>query len=93
MLPRLRDTALRLLERTRLLRPAYRAYEAVRARRTSGGAEDAPDGLPLPPAPLRTLVAGTADAAWFLDTGRRSADVVAAAAARHGVPLDAAGTP
>ncbi|HVM17815.1 MAG TPA: class I SAM-dependent methyltransferase [Gaiellaceae bacterium] len=92
MLPTLRDPALRLLDRARLLRPAYRAYEAVRARTTSRSREQAPDGLPLPPPPLRTLVAGTADAEWFLETGRRSAELVAAAAARHGVRLDAPGT-
>lgn len=79
---------LRVLERTRLLRPVYRAYEALQARRTGEENEArAADGLPLPPPRLRTLVAGTADAAWFLTTGAASAEMVAAAVERHGAPL------
>lgn len=83
-----RARALRLLERARLLRPAYRAWEtleAVRTRQRAGAVEA--DGLPLPPPRLRMLVAGTADPEWFLGTGRASAELVAVAAARHGVPL------
>ena len=85
----LRLRALRLLEAARLLRPAYRAWEAVEAARTRrrGGAEEA-DGLPLPPPALRMLVAGTAEPEWFLRTGRASAAMVEEAAARHGVPLE-----
>jgi SAM-dependent methyltransferase len=84
----LRHHALGALERARLLRPAYRAYEAVLARRTAAAdGTVAADGLPLPPPSLRMLVAGTADAAWFLTTGRLSADLIAAAAERHASPL------
>jgi SAM-dependent methyltransferase len=84
-----RTRALGALERARLLRPAYRVYEAVLARRTGSdnGAVAASDGLPLPPPRLRTLVAGTADAVWFLATGAASAELVAGAARRHGLAL------
>lgn len=85
----LRTRALGVLERARLLRPAYHAYETVLARRAgSESGIGAPDGLPLPPPRLRMLVAGTADAAWFLATGAASAELVAEAARRHGVPLE-----
>jgi SAM-dependent methyltransferase len=43
---------------------------------------------PLPPAVLRLMVAGTDDAEWFLDAGKRGADSLAALCARHGVPLE-----
>jgi SAM-dependent methyltransferase len=38
--------------------------------------EGAPDGLPLPPADLIFLVAGSADISWFLDGGARGAAAV-----------------
>jgi SAM-dependent methyltransferase len=85
---RLRNRALGALERARLLRPAYRAYETVLARRTAtGNGVAAADGLPLPPPRLRMLVAGTADAGWFLSTGAASAEMVSSAAGRHGAAL------
>jgi SAM-dependent methyltransferase len=71
---------LAVLARTRLLLPAYRAYEAVRSLRSDPGA--AADGLPLPPPRLRTTVAGTPDAAWFLQGGRAAADAI-----RHVLPV------
>jgi SAM-dependent methyltransferase len=37
---------------------------------------------------LRLMVAGTDDAEWFLDAGKRGADSLAALCARHGVPLE-----
>jgi SAM-dependent methyltransferase len=72
---------LRLLERTGLIGPAFRAYERVvslRPRRPH-----VVDGPPLPPRRLMVRVAGTADAAWFLRSGRAAYDAIAA----H-VPLD-----
>lgn len=74
---------LRLLERLRLLGPAYRGYERLRALRARDGAV-APDGLPLPSARLRVKVAGTADLDWFLEGGRLAEQSIRAALARHG---------
>ncbi|HEX2292390.1 MAG TPA: class I SAM-dependent methyltransferase [Gaiellaceae bacterium] len=65
------------LDRLGLLLPAYRAYEGLRAFRGRGGA--APDGLPLPPARLRLMVAGVPEADWFLAGGRAAADSIRAA--------------
>lgn len=72
---------LALLERARLLRPAFRGYERLQALRgvEAGG---------VPPARLRVRVAGTADLDWFLDGGRLAAETVREAAARHGRPLE-----
>lgn len=75
---------LRTLERARLLRPAFRAYERLQA--LGGGA-----AAGVPPAQLRVRVAGTADLDWFLEGGRLAAETVREAARRHGRPLDEAG--
>lgn len=47
----------------------------------------APDGLPIPPAHLRFLVAGTADIEWFLRGGLLGARTVRVAVAGSAVPL------
>ena len=65
--------ALKALQRAGLLLPAYRGYEALRSLRGRGSAED---GLPLPPPRLRLTVAGTADAEWFLSSGRAAAEAI-----------------
>lgn len=80
---------LRLLERTQLLRPAFRTYEALlslQARRRR--AVDADDGLPLPPPALIVRVAGTPDAAWFLESGRLAAEAIRDALERDRAPID-----
>jgi 2-polyprenyl-3-methyl-5-hydroxy-6-metoxy-1,4-benzoquinol methylase len=77
---------LRALARLGLLGAAYRAYERLRAVR--GGDSRAPDGLPLPPSRLRVQVAGTADARWFLESGRAAADSMREALERHGRRLE-----
>jgi SAM-dependent methyltransferase len=86
---------LRLLERARLLRPAFRAYEGsvalaararARPRGTSGGTAD--DGLPVPPPALIVRVAGTADTAWFLEGGRLGADAIRSALERNGARIE-----
>src|SRR5205814_8428002 len=61
--------ALSLLARAGLLRPAYRVFESVVARRFDTPSV-AHDGLPLPPAELIVKVAGAATADWFLESGR-----------------------
>lgn len=65
---------LSLLDRLGLLLPTYRAYEAVRALPGLGGTAD--DGLPLPPARLRLMVAGVPQADWFLAGGRAAAESI-----------------
>lgn len=65
---------LRLLDRTRLLGPAFRGWETWRALR--GGRRVAVDGPALPPRRLMVRVAGTADADWFLRSGRAAYDAI-----------------
>jgi SAM-dependent methyltransferase len=72
---------LRLLQRLGLVGPAFRTYERVVALRPQHVTPT--DGLPLPPRRLMVRVAGTADADWFLRSGRAGYDAIAA----H-VPLD-----
>jgi SAM-dependent methyltransferase len=85
-----RALALRALDRVSLLEPTYRVYEALLSTRgRQKGAES--DGLPLPPARLRTVVAGTPGVAWFLESGKQQAAVIREALERHGSPLDEAG--
>src|SRR5919198_2083793 len=77
--------ALQLLRRLGLLRPAYRAYEALGALRATGRrAPAAEDGLPVPPPRLIVRVAGTADVSWFLESGRLAAESLQDVLARHG---------
>lgn len=47
------------------------------------------DGLPVPPAGLRTRVAGTADAQWFLTSGREHSAVIRDLMGSLGAPLEA----
>ncbi len=48
----------------------------------------APDGLPIPPASLRILVAASPDVGWFLESGRRAADCLRTTLERNGLALD-----
>ena len=67
---------LRLLERTGLIGPAFRAYERLVSLRPNR--PTSVDGPPLPPRRLMVRVAGTADAEWFLRSGRAAYDAIAA---------------
>jgi SAM-dependent methyltransferase len=68
---------MRALNRVRLLGPAYRGYERVRAAQLPRGPEPAAaDGLPVPPPHLIVRVAGTPDVAWFLESGRLAAESI-----------------
>lgn len=49
--------------------------------------EGAPDGQPIPPFQLRILVAASPDIGWFLDSGRRGADVIRDSLTRNGLEL------
>ena len=67
---------LRLLQRLGLIGPAFRTYERLVAL---GPQHVTPtDGMPLPPRRLMVRVAGTADADWFLRSGRAGYDAIAA---------------
>ena len=67
---------LRLLQRVGLMGPAFRTYERLVAL---GPQRVTPtDGVPLPPRRLMVRVAGTADADWFLRSGRAGYDAIAA---------------
>jgi SAM-dependent methyltransferase len=85
-----RNATLRALDRVSLLAPVYRAYEAVRSA-GSGDADVDAGGLPVPPARLRTQVAGTPGLEWFLESGRQQAKIIRSAAERHGAPLEDTG--
>ena len=68
-------------------RDLWRTLKAAPANRpylTNG----APDGLPIPPASLRILVAATPDIAWFLDSGRRGADSIRTVLERNGIAVE-----
>jgi len=85
-----KNALLRLLGRTRLLAPTYRAYERMRAAQLPHAPEPAPaDGLPVPPAHLIVRVAGTPDAGWFLETGRLPAQSTGEALERAGTGIEA----
>jgi SAM-dependent methyltransferase len=68
---------LRLLERAGLIGYAFRAYEHLVALRPAR--VRSVDGPPLPPRRLMVRVAGTADADWFLRSGRAAYDAIVAA--------------
>jgi SAM-dependent methyltransferase len=85
--------ALDLLRRLGLLRPAYRAYETLRALRAPGKpAPAAQDRLPVPPPRLIVRVAGTADVGWFLESGRLAAESIGASLGRHGRRIEELGS-
>lgn len=67
---------LRILEWFGLIGPAFRSYEGLIALRSKRVTPT--DGLPLPPRRLMVRVAMTADADWFLRSGRAGFDAIAA---------------
>ena len=85
-----KNALLRLLGRTHLLAPTYRTYERVRAARAPHAPEQAAaDGLPVPPPHLIVRVAGTPDAAWFLESGRLAAQSIRDVLTRAGTGIEA----
>src|SRR5437764_7595053 len=76
---------LRLLDRAGLVGPAFRVYERVVSLRP--GRPASVEGPPLPPRRLMVRVAGTADAEWFLRSGRAAYDAIAG----H-VPIESLGS-
>jgi SAM-dependent methyltransferase len=87
-----KQAVMRALNRVRLLGPAYRGYERVRAARLPRSSEPvAADGLPVPPAHLIVRVAGTPDVSWFLESGRLAAESIRDAVERAGAGMDELG--
>ncbi len=68
----------------------YEAYTRLRSRHEDEGPPSA-GGYPVPPAKLRILVSSTPDPEFFLDTGRRQADLFRSMLERNGGALEDAG--
>lgn len=88
-----RRTAAHLVQRSGLTLPAYRAFERLqgfqyRVRNRDESRILTADGLPLPPASMRILVAGTADVSWFVSSGRLTTDVMQAMLRQNGLPIE-----
>ena len=74
-----------------LARPAVRLYELALATRSRlrGDRTDEADGLPLPSARLRTQIGPLhADAAFFLRSGQRHAQLIRDLLREHGTPIE-----
>jgi SAM-dependent methyltransferase len=78
------------LERLGLAGHAHHLYERIRAFSLRSELQSA-DDLPLPPRWSRMAVAGTPDASWFLESGRKTARMIADTFARHGQPIEEVG--
>jgi SAM-dependent methyltransferase len=78
-------------DRVRLARPAVRLYELALAARSDlrGRTPHAADGLPLPPARLRTYVGPLhADPDFFLASGRHNAELVGELLREQGTSIE-----
>jgi SAM-dependent methyltransferase len=80
-----RETRLLTEECWRLANENHRLKAEFAERRAK--VADAGDELPLPSEVLRLMVAGTDDAEWFLEAGRRAAESLTTLLGRHGVAL------
>lgn len=83
-----------LLQRINLLGAAFRIYEIIQIadfrflrRNVKYWGKKAPDGLPIPPAKLRILVAGTPDISGFLNLGKVGADSICGALEKNGIKI------
>src|SRR5919198_1627042 len=84
-------TVLDAFDRIRLARPAVRLYELVLAARSeiSGRRLREADGLPVPPARLRTHIGPLhADANFFIASGRHNAELVRELLREEGSPVE-----
>lgn len=72
-------------------RAAWRTYERYLAIRGGSKRLEAPDGLPLPPAKLRVLVARSPDPGYFLNSGAMEAEAIRGLARKHGAPVEEMG--
>ena len=66
----------------------YQALDTINPRVALANARyrrnGAPDELPIPPADLRFVVAGTTDISWFLEAGARAAESISQSIAQTG---------
>jgi SAM-dependent methyltransferase len=86
-----RRRALDLFDRLHIAQPAVAAYEAALAAKSSllGRNGPADDGLPLPPARMRTQVGPLhADARFFLESGKHNADLIRSLLEEQGRPVE-----
>jgi SAM-dependent methyltransferase len=67
---------------------AWRGYESAVSVRHRNEPPARVDGLPVPPARLRVLVAGTTDRRWFLESGRAHATYLRTLLAEAGHPIE-----
>jgi SAM-dependent methyltransferase len=85
-----------VLRRSALIEPVRRARDIARALPFARSnlpylLHGAPDGLPIPPASLRILVAASPEIAWFFESGRRGAECIRSALERNGIDFHLAG--
>jgi 2-polyprenyl-3-methyl-5-hydroxy-6-metoxy-1,4-benzoquinol methylase len=83
----LKRAVLSVLGRLGILAPSFRVFELLKAVGFRGQAVETREGLPVPPPRLRVRVAGTADVAWFLESGRLTAATIRDALLRQGLDL------
>jgi SAM-dependent methyltransferase len=78
------------LIRAGLLEVAFRLRDSWRALTAADedGATASSGGIPVPPAHLRELVAGTSEPSWFLSSGERAAHSIREVMGRHGLAPD-----
>jgi SAM-dependent methyltransferase len=91
MKQQLRSRVANGLDRIRLLGPAERVRAAWLSRRASRREEGvlAPDGLPLPPAPLRLLIdSRSGDAGQFLQVGSQMCEAIRRVVGEAGKPVE-----
>lgn len=84
-----------LFDRLHLARPAVRAYETALAAKSSLLTREpaAADGLPLPPARMRTQIGPLhADATFFLESGRHNADTITLLLEEAGTSVEECGS-
>ena len=89
-----RRRVLDALDRAHLARPAVRAYETALALKSTLGETDArpEDGLPLPPARMRTQIGPLhAYARFFFESGRHNAEAVRSLLADNGTDVERCG--
>jgi SAM-dependent methyltransferase len=83
------------MDRLHLARPAVATYEAALAAKSSLLRRDRAesDGIPLPPARMRTQVGPLhADARFFLESGRHNADLLRDVLAEQRAPVESLGS-
>jgi SAM-dependent methyltransferase len=72
----MRERVKNALRRLGLAPCAFRARELWRGRKRGKHPTEAPDGFPIPPAQLMVLVTGSADADWYTQGGKLSAESI-----------------